>query len=632
MTGKKATGIALEEYEMLYQESLENSGRFWSKQANTFLHWSRPFDRAIEKSKETGLTSWFPGGELNIAYNCIDRHVESGHGDQVAYFWEGNNGDSIEITYSRLQDEVSRFANALVAKGVKKGDRVCIYMPMIPEAIYAMLAVSRIGAVHTVVFAGFSSEALKTRIEDCGAKVLVTADTVQRGEKVVDLTDRIEAVVDLLDLVVLVSDSVPESLSEAPVALYSTFVGEMSISHTPVPMQSTDPLFILYTSGSTGKPKGVLHTIGGYLLYAAITHKYAFDYREGDVYWCAADVGWITGHSYIVYGPLANRATSVMYEGVPMYPTASRTWEIVDKYAVTLFYSTPTALRALMSFGDEAVVSTSRKSLRVLGTVGEPINPEVWQWYHDVVGNGSCHIVDTWWQTETGGHAILSFVRDVAPKPGSAMYPFFGIKPMLLDGDKQEIMGKGEGALVLKGDWPGKLSGLYNNQTRFKETYLDPYPGYYCTGDGAARDSDGHYWITGRVDDTLNVSGRLIGTAEVESALVAHEHISEAAVVDKPHDIKGSQVVAFVVPMKEHDLAEDIVGVLKLLVKEEIGSFAKPDVIILVDDLPKTRSGKIMRRVLRKMLVGEFDNLGDISTLADVDVLPMLQEKVQTIE
>lgn len=631
MTEKNRTGITLGEYKVLYQESLDDPEDFWSKMAKERISWLTPFDAAIEKNEETGLTTWFPGGELNITYNCVDRHVEAGHGEQVAYFWEGNEGDSTEITYKTLQDEVNKLANALEGVGVKKGDRVCIYMPMIPEAIYAMLAVTRIGAVHTVVFAGFSSEALKTRIEDCGAKVLITAETVARGAKVIDLTDRIEAVADLLDRIVLVAEEVPERLKSAPVVLYDAFVGEMSTEHTPTPMQASDPLFILYTSGSTGKPKGVLHTVGGYLLYASMTHEYAFDHQKGDVYWCAADIGWITGHTYVVYGPLVNRTTSVIYEGVPTHPGPSRTWEIVDKYGVTLFYSTPTALRALMSFGDEPVLKTSRKSLRVLGTVGEPINPEVWQWYFDVVGNKQCHISDTWWQTETGGHAILSLVRDVELKPGSAMYPFFGIKPILLDADKNEIEGEGEGALVLKGDWPGKLVGLYNNLTRFKETYLDPYPGYYCTGDGAKRDRDGHYWITGRVDDTLNVSGRLIGTAEVESALVTHEDISEAAVVDKPHDIKGSQIVAFVVPMKGHELSATITDELKDLAKEEIGSFAKPDMIILVDDLPKTRSGKIMRRVLRKMLVGEFDNLGDISTLADTEVLPMLKERVENV-
>lgn len=616
------TRLTLEQYKVLYTESIERPEQFWKKLAGN-LDWITPYKNVIEKNSDDLVAKWFPGGELNVAYNCIDRHVAAGFGEQVAYHFESNDGTRKDITYQTLQDEVCKLANALEKKGIKKGDRVCIYMPMVPEAVYAMLATVRIGAVHTVVFAGFSAEALKARVQDSGAKALITADSVKRGDKEIDLSQNVAAVLDDVSFVISLTDAEHDN---EKVFRYSDVVEDEDVQHVPVPVASTDPMFILYTSGSTGKPKGVLHKTGGYLLYAATTHKYAFNLTEDDVYWCAADVGWITGHSYVVYGPLANRTTSVIYEGVPTYPDASRVWEVVDTYKVSIYYSTPTLLRSLMSFGDDPVLKCDRSSLRVLGTVGEPINPEVWEWYHRVVGNGACHITDTWWQTETGGHAILSLVRDEALKPGSAMWPFFGVMPELLNKKGDVIVGEGEGVLVLKGDWPGKLAGLYENETRFKETYLDPYPGYYFTGDGAKRDGNGHYWITGRVDDVLNVSGRLIGTAEVESVLVSHDSIAEAAVVDKPHDIKGSQVVAFVVPMKGIVVEDNLSGELQKLVKEKIGSFAKPDEVIFVDDLPKTRSGKIMRRVLRKMIVGEFDNLGDLSTLADPSVLDTLKK------
>lgn len=622
---KDKNKISLESYLKLYRQSIDDPEKFWSKMAKENISWSKPFKKAISFRGNQDAPKWFESGELNITYNCIDRHVESGFGEQVAYYWEGNDGQSEEITYKKLLSEVSKMSNALVKLGVKKGDRVCIYMPMIPEAIYSVLATARIGGVHTVVFAGFSSEALRSRIEDCGARVVITADFVRRGEKTIDLKERVNTVTDIVEHIVMVTK---ETVDSDKVVSYAKIVANEKNYCEPVATLATDPLFILYTSGSTGKPKGVLHNVGGYLLYSALTHKFAFDLQDGDVYWCAADVGWITGHSYVVYGPLCNKTTSVIYEGVPTYPSAGRTWEIVDKYKVTIYYSTPTLLRSLMAFGDQPVKLHSRKSLRVLGTVGEPINPEVWQWYNDVVGDDRCHIVDTWWQTETGGHAILSFVRDVPNKPGSAMHPFFSIKPEILSDQGEILKGEAEGILVLDGYWPGRLVGLYNNSKRFEDTYLKPYPGYYFTGDGAKRDADGHYWITGRVDDVLNVSGRLIGTAEIESALVLHKNIVEAAVVDEPHKIKGSQIVAFVVPMKNVTDIEIDISALKDLVGKTIGSFAKPDKFIIVEDLPKTRSGKIMRRVLRKMLIGEYDNLGDVSTLANPEILDNIKIKI----
>jgi acetyl-CoA synthetase len=572
---------------------------------------------------------WFEGAELNASYNCIDRHLES-RGDQTAIIWEGDDPSADrKITYRELHREVCSFANVLKKRGVKKGDRVCIYMPMIPEAAYAMLACARIGAVHSVVFGGFSPESIKDRILDSDCRVVVTADQGVRGGKTVPLkanTDQALQACPNVHTVIVVRRTGGDIQWHDDRDVWLHEIAASVDSHCePEPMSAEDPLFILYTSGSTGKPKGVLHTTGGYLLYAAITHKYVFDYQEGEVYWCTADVGWITGHSYIVYGPLANGAITLMFEGLPTYPSASRFWEVCDKHRVATFYTAPTAIRALMREGEEPVRQTSRKSLRLLGTVGEPINPEAWEWYFNVVGEARCPIVDTWWQTETGGHMITPLPGATATKPGSATRPFFGVVPALVNNEGKLLEGEAEGNLVITRPWPGQMRTVYGDHQRFRDTYFSTYPGMYFTGDGARRDKDGYYWITGRVDDVLNVSGHRLGTAELESALVLHDDVAEAAVVGFPHDIKGQGIYAYVTLIKGKEPSDGLKKELIQLVRREIGPIATVDVIQWAPGLPKTRSGKIMRRILRKIAANEIDNLGDTSTLADPSVVDELK-------
>lgn len=617
--------ITKEQYQQMYQQSVEDPDAFWSEQAKRFLSWTKPWDEVCEADFYKGDIHWFKGGKLNVSANCIDRHLSS-RAEQVALIWEGDNpADDSKITYSELYQAVCKFANALKEKGVKKGDRVCLYMPMIPEAAYAMLACARIGAVHSVVFGGFSPESLKDRILDSDCRVVITADEGVRGGKVIPLKANADKAVaqcpNVKTMIVVKRTGGTIDWTEGRDVWYHDAIAHVHRECHPEPMDAEDPLFILYTSGSTGKPKGVMHTTGGYLLQAAMTHKYVFDYQEGEVYWCTADVGWITGHTYIIYGPLANGAISLMFEGVPTYPTPARCWEVVDKHQVASFYTAPTAIRALMGQGDEHVTNTTRESLRVLGTVGEPINPEAWEWYHRVVGEARCPIVDTWWQTETGGHMITPLPGATELKPGSATLPFFGVVPALLDNDGKEIQGAGEGSLVIKSSWPGQIRSVYGDHERMVQTYFSSYPGYYFTGDGARRDEDGYYWITGRVDDVLNVSGHRMGTAEVESALVLHPAIAEAAVVGYPHDVKGQGIYAYVTLMKGSQPSEELRKELVALCVEEIGPIAKPDVIQWAPGLPKTRSGKIMRRILRKIASNELDNLGDISTLADPTVV-----------
>ncbi len=622
-------------YKNLYTESLEHPHTFWSTRAQEFITWYRTWNKVSSGDLQSGVYQWFEGALLNVSYNCIDRHVACGYGNQIAFFWESDSGKTLEISYNTLLAEVSKLANVLKDRGVKKGDRVCIYMPMIPEAVYAMLACTRIGAIHAVVFGGFSSEALLSRIQDAECSVIITADASTRGNKIVPLLERVEEILPSCQKIhtVLAVQTQTQPIQENSILInYRNAMQNVSGDCIPEKMSAEDPLFILYTSGSTGKPKGVLHTTGGYLLYAAMTHKYVFDYHENDVYWCTADIGWITGHTYIVYGPLCNRTTSVLFEGIPTYPDASRYWNIIDKYRVNIFYSTPTTIRMLMSRGDSFVTKTSRKSLLTLGSVGEPINPEAWRWYNEIVGESRCSIVDTWWQTETGGHAIAPMPGVVDAKPGAAMIPFFGINPVIVDDAGVEINGEGEGILLLKGTWPGQMRGLYKNYERFLDTYLRPYPGYYFTGDGAKRDKDGHIWITGRVDDTMNIAGRLIGTAEVESALVLHPLIAEAAVVAVPHPVTGFSIHAYVCPVINTQPSQELATELLKLIQTHVGSFIKPEKIICVSGLPKTRSGKIMRRLLRKISEGEIETLGDISTLAEPEVIQEIirTEKVYT--
>ncbi|TQV67270.1 acetate--CoA ligase [Exilibacterium tricleocarpae] len=615
-------------YEALYQRSIAEPEAFWAEQADAFLTWDTRWDKVREFDFHKGSARWFAGGKLNVAYNCIDRHLAR-RGDQVAIIWEGDEPtDDRSITYRELHDAVCRLANVLRERGVKKGDRVCIYMPMIPEAAYAMLACARIGAVHSVVFGGFSPEALKDRILDCDCQVLITADEGVRGGKTIPLkhnADRaLAACPDLHTCVVVKRTGGAVEWQEGRDVWYGEAVAAAAADCAPESMDAEDPLFILYTSGSTGKPKGVLHTTGGYLLQTAMTHKYVFDYHDGDIYWCTADVGWVTGHSYIVYGPLANGAITLMFEGVPTYPTASRCWDVVDKHGVQIFYTAPTAIRALMGAGDEPVTGTSRQSLKLLGTVGEPINPEAWEWYYRVVGDSRCPIVDTWWQTETGGHMLTPLPGATALKPGSATLPFFGVEPVLLDADGAEIEGPGSGNLAIKASWPSQIRTVYGDHQRLVDTYFSAFPGYYFTGDGARRDEDGYYWITGRVDDVLNVSGHRMGTAEVESALVLHEKVAEAAVVGYPHDIKGQGIYCYVTLMSGETPSDELKQELVGMCVREIGPIAKPDIIQWAPGLPKTRSGKIMRRILRKVAANELENLGDTSTLADPSVVDQL--------
>ncbi|AYF90076.1 MULTISPECIES: acetate--CoA ligase [unclassified Pseudomonas] len=618
-------------YLRLYQQSVEQPELFWSEQATSFLTWFKPWDQLHHSDLAKGEAEWFKGGKLNVAYNCIDRHLEQ-RGEQVAIIWEGDNpSESAQITYRKLHSHVARLANVLKSRGVKKGDRVCIYMPMIPEAAYAMLACARIGAVHSVVFGGFSPDALRDRILDADCRTVITADEGVRGGKYVPLKQNVDKALkdcpNVSSVLVVQRTEGKIDWQDGRDLWYHEALRGASEDCPPEWMDAEDPLFILYTSGSTGKPKGVLHTTGGYLLGAAMTHKYVFDYHEGEIYWCTADVGWVTGHSYIVYGPLANAATTLMFEGVPNYPDASRFWQVIDKHQVNIFYTAPTAIRALMREGEEPVKKTSRSSLRLLGSVGEPINPEAWEWYYNVVGDCRCPIVDTWWQTETGSILITPLPGATALKPGSATRPFFGVQPVLLDDKGKEIDGAGSGVLAIKASWPSQIRSVYGDHKRMIDTYFAAYPGYYFTGDGARRDEDGYYWITGRVDDVINVSGHRIGTAEVESALVLHDAVAEAAVVGYPHDLKGQGIYAFVTPMKGLEPTEELKKELLALVSKEIGSFAKPELIQWAPGLPKTRSGKIMRRILRKIACNELDNLGDTSTLADPSVVQNLIDK-----
>ena len=618
-------------YQAMYKASIEEPERFWSEQASDFLTWDQHWDRLSSAEFTKGQISWFEGGRLNACVNCVDRHLET-RPDQVALIWEGDDPNvSTHVTYQELSDHVNRLANALKTRGVGKGDRVCLYMPMIPEAIYAMLACARIGAIHSVVFGGFSSQSLRDRILDSDCRTLITADEGLRGGNTVPLKRNADVALEQCDNVhtVLTVKRTGGDIDwvQGRDVWYHEIVPQQSTQCSPESMEAEDPLFILYTSGSTGKPKGVQHSTAGYLLHAAMTHKYVFDYHDGDIYWCTADVGWITGHSYIVYGPLANGATTLVFEGVPTFPDAGRCWDVVDKHQVNIFYTAPTAIRQLMSQGDEFVSRTSRRSLKTLGTVGEPINSEAWEWYHGVVGDRRCPVVDTWWQTETGGIMITPLPGATDLKPGSATRPFFGIKPGIVDGDGNLIEEtEATGNLVITTTWPGQIRSVYGDHQRVIDTYYSTYPGMYFTGDGVRRDSDGYYWITGRVDDVLNVSGHRLGTAEVESALVLHEEVAEAAVVGYPHEIKGEGIYAYVTLMASSEPSESLHEELVQKVRSVIGPIARPDVIQFAPNLPKTRSGKIMRRILRKIAANEISDLGDTSTLADPAVVDELVE------
>ena len=613
-------------YQQMYEHSLQDPDGFWEEQAKA-IDWIHPPSEVCNATFAYPDVSikWFEDGVLNVCSNCVDRHLET-RGDQTAFIWERDEpGQSERISYRELHDHVCRMSNVLKSLGIAKGDRVVLYMPMIPEAAYTMLACARIGAVHSVVFGGFSPDALANRIEDSGARLVVTANEGVRGGRRVPLKGNTDAALQGKDgvqvLVVRCTDShVPMQAGRDHT--YEDLAAEASSECPAEPMNAEDPLFILYTSGSTGKPKGVLHTTGGYILFASITHRYVFDYQEGEIYWCTADVGWVTGHSYIVYGPLANGATSLIFEGVPTYPTPSRFWEVCQEHGVSVFYTAPTALRALMGLGDSHVEKCDLSSLRILGTVGEPINPEAWNWYHRVVGQGNCPIVDTWWQTETGGILITPLPGATPLKPGSATRPFFGIEPAIIDSDGREVTDtSAEGSLAIKRSWPGQMRTVFGDHKRFVQTYFETYKGYYFTGDGARRDADGYYWITGRVDDVLNISGHRMGTAEIESALVAHPTVAEAAVVGFPHDIKGQGIYCFVTLMAGAEVSDALRRELVLWVRKEIGPFAGPDHIQFAPGLPKTRSGKIMRRILRKIAENDFGSLGDTSTLAEPSVV-----------
>lgn len=620
--------INAERYRQMYQQSIAEPDTFWAEQAEQFLSWETPWNSVVNYDFVAGTASWFSGGKLNVSYNCLDRHLPE-RANQTALIWEGDNPDNTKhITYSELKEQVCRLANVLKSRGVNKGDRVCIYMPMIPEAAVAMLACTRIGAVHSIVFGGFSPDALKDRILDSDCQTVITADMGLRGGKSVPLKHNVDVALEscpnVHSCIVVKNTGDDIAWKDTRDIWYHEAMSSASDDCAPEMMDAEDPLFILYTSGSTGKPKGVLHTTGGYLLQAAMTFKYTFDYQDGEVYWCTADIGWVTGHSYIVYGPLCNGAISLMFEGVPTYPDAGRFWDVIDKHNVAIFYTAPTAIRALQAMGDEFVKRSSRSSLRLLGTVGEPINPEAWEWYYHTVGEARCPIVDTWWQTETGAHMITPLPGATALKPGSASFPFFGVDLALLDENGEEISGEGSGYLVIKSSWPSQIRSVYGDHQRMVDTYFGNYPGYYFTGDGAMRDADGYYWITGRVDDVLNVSGHRMGTAEVESALVLHESIAEAAVVGFPHDIKGQGIYCYVTPMQGITPTEELRQELVQLCVQEIGPIAKPDIIQWAPALPKTRSGKIMRRILRKIAENELDSLGDVSTLADPSVVQQL--------
>lgn len=620
-----------QDFKKMYQRSVHDNEDFWAEQAQR-LDWSKPFTKVKDVSfaKDDLHIRWFEDGELNVCVNCVDRHLET-RADQAAIIWEGDEpSQSKTITYRDLHREVCKLANALEALGVGRGDRVILYMPMIPEATYAMLACARIGAVHSVVFGGFSATALADRMDDCEAKLVITASEGLRGGKAIALKSNVDDALELSvkktvnhTLVVNTTHNLGRTDHSWDVD-YAEYVGGQSDQHSAQPMNAEDPLFILYTSGSTGKPKGLQHAGGGYLCYAATTYYYTFDHKEGDIYWCAADVGWITGHSYIVYGPLANGATTLMYEGVPTYPDCGRVGQIIDKHGVNVLYIAPTAIRTLMASAEESVAKSTRKTLRILGTVGEPINPEVWRWYHTVFGNGQCPIVDTWWQTETGGHMMSPLPYATKAKPGSACHGLFGIQPQLVDTNSDILEGEASGHLVIMDSWPGQARTIWGDHARFIETYFSQHEGMYFTGDGAKRDVDGYFWITGRVDDVLNVSGHRLGTAELESALVSHPDVAEAAVVGFPHDIKGEAIYVYVTPMAGSALPENASDLLKQHVRVEMGPVATPDCIQWVNALPKTRSGKIMRRILRKIAANDYQDLGDTSTLNDPSVVDAL--------
>ena len=622
--------LSKERFEELYQQSIESPKEFWAEQAGELLHWHEPWKSVMHSEFKKAETSWFVGGKLNVSFNCIDRHLDK-RGEQTAIIWEGDEPtDDKHISYRELHKQVCKLSNALKDRGVKKGNRVCIYMPMVPEAAYAMLACARIGAIHSVVFGGFSPESLKDRILDSDCQTVITADEGVRGGRLIPLKANVDAALkecpNVHTVLVVRRTNAEVSWNDKRDVCYYKVTEAASDQCEPELMDAEDPLFILYTSGSTGKPKGVLHTTAGYLLGASITYKYVFDYHDGDIYWCTADVGWVTGHSYIVYGPLANGAITLMFEGIPTYPNASRFWQVVDKHQVNIFYTAPTAIRALMSAGDDSVTSTSRSSLRLLGSVGEPINPEAWEWYYHIVGDGRCPIVDTWWQTETGAIMITPIPGVTDLKPGSATKPFFGVKPALVDADGCEIEGAATGNLVITQSWPSQIRSVYGDHQRCIDTYFTTYPGYYFTGDSSRRDEDGFYWVTGRVDDVINVSGHRLGTAEIESALVLHNSVAEAAVVGYPHDIKGQGIYAYVTLMAGLEASEELRTELIQFVGKEIGAFAKPEIIQFAPGLPKTRSGKIMRRILRKIAANELENLGDMTTLADPAVVVQLIE------
>ncbi|MCY4497753.1 MAG: acetate--CoA ligase [Rhodospirillaceae bacterium] len=614
--------VDAEQYEAMYRASVADPEAFWSAHGRA-VDWIRPYTqvRDVSFARDDVHIRWFHDGTLNVCANCVDRHLESRR-DQAAIVWEGDRpGDTRTISYGELHEEVCRMANVLLKRGVQRGDRVTIYMPMIPEAAYALLACARIGAVHSVVFGGFSPDSLAERILDCGSTCLITADEGPRGGKLVPLkanTDQaLRRCPDVHTVLVVERTGGDVAMQEGRDVSWAAMRSGVDVSCPPVEMAAEDPLFILYTSGSTGRPKGVLHTSGGYIVYASMTHRYVFDYSDGEVYWCTADVGWVTGHSYIVYGPLANGATTLMFEGIPNWPDSSRFWQICDQHQVNIFYTAPTAIRALMRDGEEPVRKTSRSSLRILGSVGEPINPEAWLWYHRVVGEGRCRVVDTWWQTETGGILIAPLPGATALKPGSATLPFFGVRPAIVDDEGTLVEGPASGKLVLLDSWPGQMRTVYGDHQRFVDTYFTTFPGMYFTGDGARRDEDGYYWITGRVDDVINVSGHRMGTAEIESALVAHEAVAEAAVVGYPHEIKGQGIYAYVTLVAGVEATDDLRAALAAWVRREIGPIARPDLLQWAPALPKTRSGKIMRRILRKIAANEHGELGDTSTLAD---------------
>jgi acetyl-CoA synthetase len=620
-------------YESMYEQSMSNPDKFWAEQAEIFVDWEKKWDKVSDVDFSKGKIAWFEGATLNVSYNCLDRHLPE-RADQVAIIWEGDDPSSSEsITYKDLHKRVCKFANGMKDLGVVKGDRICLYMPMIVEATVAMLACARLGAIHSVVFGGFSPDALRDRILDSECKLVITADEGVRGGKSVPLKSNVDIATkdcDCVDSIIVVKRTGGEVSWNDRDVWYHDLVEDASDNFPCEMFDAETPLFILYTSGSTGKPKGVLHTSGGYLLYAAMTHKYTFDYQEGDIYWCTADVGWVTGHSYIVYGPLANGGTTLMFEGIPTYPDASRFWQVIDKHQVNIFYTAPTAIRALMGAGNELVQKTSRSSLKILGTVGEPINPEAWEWYYNVVGNARCPVVDTWWQTETGGHMITPMPFATPLKPGSASKPFFGVEPQVLSEAGEVLEGEASGVLVLARSWPGQMRTLYNNHERFIEAYFSTYPGKYFAGDGVKRDADGYYWITGRVDDVLNISGHRMGTAEIESALVLHSAVSESAVVGMPHDIKGQGIYAYVSLMTGVEGTEELKKDLVALVRKEIGPIATVDKIQFAQGLPKTRSGKIMRRILRKIAENDYSNLGDTSTLAEPGVVDdLIANRVQ---